>query len=88
MKNNFGNTCVMAEFDYFKTQNKKSMNYRRKFLKQGTLGSSAALFVPYLLWARPDELVGANDRIRVGLIGCNGMDFQTCRHLCVTPRLR
>ncbi|MFZ9004592.1 MAG: Gfo/Idh/MocA family oxidoreductase, partial [Robiginitalea sp.] len=51
------------------------MNHRRKFLKSTLLGSSAALFVPPALWASPQGLLGANDRIRVGLIGCNGMGF-------------
>ncbi|MGB5190349.1 MAG: gfo/Idh/MocA family oxidoreductase, partial [Robiginitalea sp.] len=51
------------------------MNHRRSFLKKGLLGSSAALFVPPMLWAQPGQLVGANDRIRLGLIGCNGMGF-------------
>ena len=51
------------------------MNHRRKFLKSTLLGGSAALFVPPALWASPQGLLGANDRIRVGLIGCNGMGF-------------
>ena len=63
------------------------MNYRRRFLKQGILGSSAALFVPPLLWAQPDELVGANDRIRVGLIGCNGMGFSNLSSFMRNPEV-
>ena len=51
------------------------MNRRRTFLKNTLLGSSAALLVPSALWANPRPVLGANDRIRVGLIGCNGMGF-------------
>ena len=51
---------------------------RRKFLKTGSLalaGSGAAFMFPMELLASMRKRVGANDRINVGLIGCNGMGF-------------
>ena len=51
------------------------MNRRRSFLKNSLLTTSAALLVPPSLWARPRHILGANDRVRVGLIGCNGMGY-------------
>jgi predicted dehydrogenase len=51
------------------------MNRRREFLKNTLLTGSAALLVPPALWAKPHGITGANDRVRVGLIGCNGMGF-------------
>ncbi|MDR1860519.1 MAG: Gfo/Idh/MocA family oxidoreductase [Bacteroidales bacterium] len=48
------------------------MTTRREFLKNtGMFGASMALG-PYVMHAGE---VGANDKIRVGLIGCNGMGF-------------
>ncbi|MDG1572332.1 Gfo/Idh/MocA family oxidoreductase [Robiginitalea sp. M366] len=54
------------------------MHTRRSFLKTGALGlsaSAASLVVPTSLWARPRYILGANNRLRLGLIGCNGMGF-------------
>ena len=51
------------------------MKQRRTFLKNSLLGGAAALLVPSHLWAGPKGIPGANDRIRVGLIGCNGMGY-------------
>lgn len=54
------------------------MYSRRSFLKTGTLGVSAtaaSLVVPASLWATPKRILGANNRLRLGLIGCNGMGF-------------
>ena len=51
------------------------MKKRRTFLKNSLLGTSAALVTPAVLWSNPTSILGANQRIRVGLIGCNGMGF-------------
>jgi predicted dehydrogenase len=41
----------------------------------GLSGTAASLMVPTPLWSAPRGILGANDRIRLGLIGCNGMGF-------------
>ena len=54
------------------------MQTRRSFLKTGSLGLSATaagLLVPTSLWAKPRGILGANNSLRLGLIGCNGMGF-------------
>ncbi len=61
------------------------MNPRRTFLKNTLLGSSAALLVPASLWAKPNSILGANDRIRIGLIGCNGMGFSNLSAFMQSP---
>ncbi|MCK0157717.1 Gfo/Idh/MocA family oxidoreductase [Cellulophaga sp. F20128] len=51
---------------------------RRKFIQKSTLagmGMGAAFLFPMDLLATIRKKVGANDRINVGLIGCNGMGF-------------
>ena len=63
------------------------MNYRRTFIKNTLLGSSAAMLVPPLLWAKPHQISGPNDRIRVGLIGCNGMGFSNLSSFMRRPEI-
>lgn len=63
------------------------MNRRRKFLKKSLLGGSAALLVPPALWASPNRIVGSNDRIRIGLIGCNGMGFSNLTSFMRLPEI-
>ena len=63
------------------------MNRRRKYLKNTLLGGSAAFFVPPALWANPHSILGANDRIRVGLIGCNGMGFTNLSVFMTQPNV-
>ena len=51
---------------------------RRNFIKKSSLalaGSAATFLFPMELLATMRKRVGANDRINVGLIGCNGMGF-------------
>ena len=51
---------------------------RRSFIKKGSLavaGTSASFLFPIELLASIRKKVGPNDRINVGLIGCNGMGF-------------
>ena len=54
------------------------MDTRRSFLRKSALGLSgtaAACFVPSALWANAPGILGANDRLRLGVIGCNGMGY-------------
>ena len=51
------------------------MKSRRSFIKTGALGATASVLTPSGLWAGPSGILGANDRVRLGLIGCNGMGF-------------
>ncbi len=60
------------------------MNPRRTFLKTGALGAAAAA-LPTALWAKAAGPLGANDRIRLGLIGCNGMGFSDLSSLMRLP---
>lgn len=51
---------------------------RRHFIQRGSLlalGAGASFAFPMELLASMRKQVGANDRINVGLIGCNGMGF-------------
>lgn len=61
------------------------MNRRRSFIKSGVLGTAASFMVPSAFWARPRRILGANDRIGVGLIGCNGMGFANLSSLMRLP---
>lgn len=63
------------------------MYERRKFLKNGLLGTSATLLVPASLWAKPNTIKGANDRVRIGLIGCNGMGFSNLTSFMRNPQV-
>ncbi|MBC2839923.1 Gfo/Idh/MocA family protein [Robiginitalea sp. SC105] len=61
---------------------------RRKFIRNGALGATAtaaALSIPAPLWSRGSRILGANDRIRVGLIGCNGMGFSDLSSILKLP---
>lgn len=60
------------------------MNHRRTFLKTGALGAAAAVLPP-ALWAKSTGPLRANDRIRIGLIGCNGMGFSDLSSLMRLP---
>ncbi len=64
------------------------MNPRRSFLKTGALGAAAtatAFAIPPALWAKSQGPLRANDRIRIGLIGCNGMGFSNLSSLMRLP---
>lgn len=52
------------------------MTTRRDFIRQATLLGAGLSMSPFFINATPGS-VGANDKIRVGLIGCKGMGFQT-----------
>ncbi|GHT21181.1 NADH-dependent dehydrogenase [Bacteroidia bacterium] len=49
-----------------------NMTTRRDFIQQATLMGAGLAFQPFTIKAGTHS-VGANDKIRVGLIGCNGM---------------
>lgn len=64
------------------------MQTRRSFLKTGSLGLSATaagLLVPTSLWAKPRGILGANNSLRLGLIGCNGMGFSNLSSFMQQP---
>ena len=63
------------------------MKKRRTFLKNSLLGTSAALVTPSVLWSNPTSILGANQRIRVGLIGCNGMGFSNLSSFMRDPEV-
>ena len=57
---------------------------RRKFIKassKGIIGLSMLNSFPLELIAQSRQIVGPNDRIRVGLIGCKGMGFANLRSM-------
>lgn len=66
------------------------METRRSFIRKGALGASAtaaSFLIPPALWARHTGIIGANDRIRVGLIGCNGMGYSDLSSLMRLPNM-
>ena len=46
---------------------------RKEFLRQLSMMGAGLVMSPFIVQAA--EKVGPNDKIRVGLIGCNGMGF-------------
>ncbi|EAR14911.1 Gfo/Idh/MocA family protein [Robiginitalea biformata] len=67
------------------------METRRSFIRKGALGASAAasaLLVPAPLWSRGSQVLGANDRIGIGLIGCNGMGFSNLSSFLKLPEVQ
>ena len=48
------------------------MTTRRDFIRQATLLGAGLSMSPFFINATPGS-TGANDKIRVGLIGCKGM---------------
>ncbi|GHV66522.1 NADH-dependent dehydrogenase [Bacteroidia bacterium] len=50
------------------------MTTRREFIQQAGILGAGMVFQPFMTSAT-GRAVGANDKIRVGLIGCNGMGF-------------
>ena len=54
------------------------MGTRRQFIRQGslyTVGLGTSLFFPTEILATIRKTISPNDKIHVGLIGCNGMGF-------------
>ncbi|MDR0814261.1 MAG: Gfo/Idh/MocA family oxidoreductase [Bacteroidales bacterium] len=63
------------------------MTTRREFIQQvGLLGAGLA-FQPFRVKAGGLHSVGANDKIRVGLIGCNGMGYDDLKAFLKNPEV-
>ena len=54
-------------------------NTRRDFIKRGALGTAAMLVYP------PSRVLGANDRVRVGMIGVGGRGQELLKQVLGTP---
>ncbi len=61
------------------------MNRRDFIVKASALG--AGLYVSPILMRASGKQVGANDKIRVGLIGCNGMGFSDLQAFLSNPEV-
>jgi len=63
---------------------------RRRFLKEsiGFGATSAALLGPTASAASADRVAGANERIRIGLIGCGGMGRSNLRDFVRSPNVQ
>src|SRR5665647_1162256 len=59
-------------------------NDRRTFIKQTATVAAALSIFPTLMNA---GCVGANDRVVVGLIGCNGMGFEDLKAFLKQPNV-
>ncbi len=62
-------------------------NSRRDFIRKtgGIIaGAGIASVIPGISTAK-SKIIGANDKIRLGLIGCNGMGFEDLRHFLDKP---
>jgi len=54
-------------------------NTRRDFIKRSALGTAAMLVYP------PSRVLGANDRVRVGMIGVGGRGQELLKQVVGTP---
>lgn len=61
------------------------MTTRRTFIKQASLLSAGLVANPFLIRAK--AAIGANDKIRVGLIGCKGMGFENLKAFLRNPEV-
>ena len=59
---------------------------RREFLFKSAMMGAGMIVSPELLRASTKK-VGANDKIRVGLIGCNGMGFTDLKDFMEIPEV-
>src|SRR5260370_30020842 len=55
-------------------------NTRRNFIKQAALGAAASLVYP------PSRVLGANDRVRVGMIGVGGRGQDLLKQVLKVPQ--
>ena len=62
------------------------MTSRRDFLRQSALLGAGLTFSPFFIRANQFE-VSANDKISVGLIGCNGMGFDDLKAFLRNPEV-
>jgi predicted dehydrogenase len=63
------------------------MTTRREFIQQVGLLGAGLTIPPFMVKAGGLHSVGANDKIRVGLIGCNGMGFQNLSSYLRNPEV-
>lgn len=64
---------------------------RRNFLRQSSMAMAGAGLISTSAWSRilqEKSRIGANDQIRVGLIGCNGMGFSDLSSLLKIPEVQ
>lgn len=62
------------------------MTTRRDFIRQAALLGAGLSLNPFFIKAGNNS-VGANDKIRVGLIGCNGMGFANLEAFLKNPEV-
>ena len=62
------------------------MATRRRFLRDSTLAVAGAAGLPGVLEAR-QAVTAPSDRIRVGVIGCNGMGFADLSSIMKVPEV-
>lgn len=62
------------------------MTTRRDFIRQSALLGAGLSVSPFFIHAG-SESVGANDKIQVGLIGCNGMGFEDLKAFLRNPEV-
>lgn len=63
---------------------------RRKFIRQSSAalaGFTLATAIPFDAFAAAKRSIGANDKIRFGVIGCNGMGFSNIREHLKLPEV-
>ena len=53
---------------------------RRNFIKKSALGV-AALHIPFSNSVFASNIIGANNRVNVGVIGCNGMGWANTKSI-------
>ena len=58
---------------------------RRNFLRQSALLGAGLTFSPFLI--RANHEISANDKIGIGLIGCNGMGFEDLKAFLRNPEV-
>lgn len=58
---------------------------RKEFLRQLSMMGAGLVMSPFIVQAA--EKVGPNDKIRVGLIGCNGMGFSDLQAFVRNPEV-
>ena len=61
------------------------MTTRRDFLRQSALLGAGLTFSPFLI--RANHEISANNKIGIGLIGCNGMGFEDLKAFLRNPEV-
>lgn len=63
------------------------MTTRRKFIYQTGAAMAGSSLLPLSTFAKARKKVGANDKIRIGVIGCNGMGWSNMRAHFTIPEV-